>query len=341
MAVAGLSGGETPRHLAPPPAGAVAPLDRPPTFSVVIAAYEAAGTIGAALSSALEQTHPPHEVIVVDDGSEDDLAAAVAPFADRVTLLRQENRGAGPARNTAIAAAGGEFAVILDADDRYRPRRLEALAELATARPDLDMLSTDARLLVGGQAVETFATHTPFAVENQRTAILESCFVGGWPAIRRSRFEAIGGFDESLRIAQDWDCWLRAILDGAVAGFVDEPLYDYVLHGGSLASSRVRSLRERVAMLENAGRNPSLRPEERPALERALRRHRAQAAQGAIEAAAYGDGSRGEAARLVLSRGIGPRARALAALTAAAPSAARRYVPRTVPPEERFGVEAG
>ena len=335
MAAPGLSGG-APRHLAPP--AAVEARGEPPTFSIVIAAYEAAATIGTALSSAFEQTHPPHEVIVVDDGSEDDLAAALAPFSGRVTVLRQENRGAGPARNTATAAASGEFVVILDADDRYHPRRLQALAELAMERPDLDMLSTDTRLLVGEREVGTFSTYTPFAVEDQRGAIFASCFVGGWPAVRRTRFNEVGGFDESLRIAQDWDCWLRMILAGAKAGFVDEPLYDYFLHGGSLASSRLASLRERVTMLENAARNPCLRPQDRPALQRALRQHRIEAARATVEAVVHGDESRGALPPLAVSPGLGPRMRALALLAAVAPPLARRVVPQVAPPEQRFEV---
>jgi GT2 family glycosyltransferase len=337
MAAAGVS--EAPRHLAPPAAEQLAPLGEPPSFSIVIAAYEAAATIAAALDSALEQTLPAHEVIVVDDGSKDDLEGALEPFAGKITVLRQENRGAGPARNTAVAAASGEFVTILDADDRYHPGRLAALAGLAMERPDLDLLCTDARLLVEGRPVGTFAAQTPFAVADQRGAIFESCFVGGWPAVRRASFNAVGGFDESLRIAQDWDCWLRVILAGAQAGFVDEPLYDYFLHGGSLASSRLASLWERVTMLENAGRNPALRAEDRPALARALRRHRAQAARATIEAAVYGDAPRAGLPRLAASRGLGLRMRALALAGAAAPALARRFVPRVAPPEQRF--EAG
>jgi GT2 family glycosyltransferase len=333
--------GERPRYLAPPAATAVEPLAEPPTFSVIVAAYEAAATIGAALASALEQTVPPHEVIVVDDGSKDDLDAALKPFAGRITVLRQENKGAGPARNAAVAAASGEFVTILDADDRYHPGRLQELAALAMERPDLDLIGTDARLLIEGREVGTFSAHNPFASEGQRAAIFASCFVGGWPAVRRARFNAVGGFDESLRIAQDWDCWLRVILAGAKAGFVDAPLYDYFLHGGSLASSRLASLWERVTMLENAERNPSLRADDRPALAAALRRHRAQAARATIEAAVHGETPRAQLPRLALSRGLGPRIRTLAAVAAVAPPLARRVVPRVPPPEERFEVPAG
>jgi GT2 family glycosyltransferase len=314
----------------------VEPLAEPPTFSIVIAAYEAAGTIERAVRSALEQTAPAHEVIVVDDGSRDDLAGALATFGEPVRLIRQENRGAGAARNTAAAAASGEFIAILDADDAYHPRRLEALAELHRSRPELDLITTDARLIVGGKETGTFAAYTPFVWEGQRTAIFEACFVGGWPAIRRSRFEAIGGFDEKLRIAQDWDCWLRAILDGAQAGFVEEPYYDYSVHEGSLSASRAPSLWERASMLEKAAANPSLREEERPALERALKMHRSRAVMADVQAALYGSAPRLRLARHALARRLEPKVRETALLAAAAPPLARRFVREDRPAEERL-----
>lgn len=307
-----------------------------PNFSIVIAAYEAAETIGRAVRSALEQTAPAAEVIVVDDGSRDDLAGALAPFTEQVTLIRQENRGAGAARNAAAAAARSEFIVVLDSDDAYHPRRLEALGELARARPELDLITTDARLVVNGEAAGTFAAYTPFVAENQRTAIFESCFLGGWPAIRLSRFRAIGGFDETLKIAQDWDCWLRAILDGAEAGFVEQPYYDYHVHADSLSSSRADSLWERARMLEKAARNPALRPEERPALERALRMHRSRAVEAETQAAIYGGGARGRLARLAAAPRLERRARVGAALGLLAPPLARRLVPEDRPAEERL-----
>ena len=109
-----------------------------------MAAFQAAETIGEAVESALAQTLPPHEIIICDDGSTDDIGGAIARFGERVRLLRQEHRGPGAAKQTASEAASGEFVVVLDADDTFHPRRLEALGEAAAARPDLDLLTTDA-----------------------------------------------------------------------------------------------------------------------------------------------------------------------------------------------------
>ncbi len=325
------------RFLAPPPAPSLVPSPEPPRFSIVITAYEAAATIAGAVRSALDQTHPAHEVIVVDDGSADDLRGALEPFGERISLVRKENGGGASARNAGAAAASGEFMAILDADDAYAPGRLQALAALAVERPDLDLLATDARFLVDGAAVGTFLEHNRFPTVDQREAIFRSCFPTGWPAVRLSTLAAVGGFDERRRIAYDWDCWLRMILAGSAVGMVDEPLYDYVLHGGSLASARLASLRERVALLEAAETDPNLRPAERRPLRRALRGHRAAVARTALGMALTEDGDRAAAARIAIAGNADPRTRALALLATVSPTAARRRAAPERSPERRFG----
>jgi len=314
----------------------VAALAEPPSFSILIPTYQAADTVGESIESALAQVHPAHEVIVVDDGSTDDLDAALRPFEDRIELVRKENGGGASALNAGAAAASGEFVAILDADDAYDPHRIEALAELARVRPDLDLITTDARFLVGGREVGSFLAENPFATRDQRLAIFESCFVGGWPAIRRERLRAIGGFDESLRTGYDWDCWIRLLLGGVRAGLVARPYYEYRLHPGSLTGSRLSSLWDRVRLLEEAARNPLLREDERPALERAIRRHRSRAVIAEARAKADGEAPYARPGRLALARGIEPKARVAALLAACAPPLARRLLPEDRSAEQRL-----
>jgi hypothetical protein len=314
--------------IVPPPAAPLEALAVPPKFSIVIPAYQAVETIGGALESALAQTRPAHEVIVVDDGSTDDLSAALAPYEERINLISKGNGGVASARNAGFAAASGDFMAVLDADDRFHPRRLEALAALALARPDLDLITTDTRFIVDGRPSGTFREANPFAVEEQRTAIFGSCFVGGWPAVRIERLRDLGGFDERLSQGEDWDCWLRLILDGSAAGLVDRPYYDYVIRQGSLTSDREASLWARVALLEKAASNPALQEADRPALKRAYSVHRARAVDAEVNAVLGGGGSRGKLARLAVSAGVETRTRALAGLTALAPALVRRLRPR-------------
>jgi glycosyltransferase involved in cell wall biosynthesis len=329
-----------PRWLAPASPEPVEPLGEPPRFSIVIATYQAADTVARSVESALAQTNPAHEVIVVDDGSSDHPEKVLEPFADRITLVRKENGGGASALNAGMETASGDFLAILDADDAYDPRRLEALAGLARERPDLDLITTDARFVVDEDEGGTFATYTPFVVEDQRTAIFESCFVGGWPAIRLSRLKEVGGFDEGLRTGYDWDCWARLLLDGSRAGMATDPYYRYYLHAGSLTKSRASSLWDRATLLEKALRNPALRADERPPLESAIRMHRSRATVAEAQDAIYGSGPRRRLARRAFVPRIRPRARLTALLAAAAPPLARHLVPPDRSAEDRVRQES-
>jgi glycosyltransferase involved in cell wall biosynthesis len=219
----------------------------------------------------LGQTTPAHEVIVCDDGSTDAPEAALEGFGDQVVLLRKRNGGGASALNHALAAATGDFVAILDADDFYDPDRTTAIGAAAASRPDLDIVTTDAWLDRDGVRVGTYSTANPFAVSRQRAAILSTCFPGGWPAVRRTRLLEAGGWDESYRVAYDWECWLRLILAGSLVGMVDAPLMTYHVHEGSLSADKLVSLQERLRLLRAVDAR-SLSPDERQARGRAVAR---------------------------------------------------------------------
>lgn len=111
--------------------------DTSDNISVVIPAYNAAGTIGRALDSVIAQTHPAREIIVVDDGSTDRTAQVVSEYGGRVEYLYQDNAGPGAARNAGIRAARGEWIAFLDADDEWLPHRLALQVDLLGRHPDL------------------------------------------------------------------------------------------------------------------------------------------------------------------------------------------------------------
>jgi len=302
-----------------------------PSFAVVIPAYEAAATIGAAIESLRAQTSPPAEIIVCDDGSNDNLDGALEPYRDIVTLVVGEHRGVAAARNELLRAASAEFVVPLDADDVYAPTRLQRLGELAAAQPELDLLSTDAVFVSDGQANGRFNEKTPFAFEDQPGAILDRCFLI-CPAMRRERLLEIGGYDERLRTAEDWDVCIRLILSGSAAGLVDEPLLEYRLGRRSLTASRVATLQERVYMLEKVLTTPDIAPSLRNSAARAVSHHRARALeQAAREAVTEG---RADARRHLLdvarSGDVGWRSRVAAAVSSFAPLRARRLIEATL-----------
>ena len=190
------------------------------------------------------------------------------PFGDRIVYLRKENGGESSAKNAAARAASGEFVVLLDADDVYLPERLEALGQLASARPDLDILTTDAFVEAGGETVRrVYADASRFELGNQRRAILSGNFIHGHCAIRRESFLAVGGFDESIRFTADWDCWIRLILGGARAGLVYEPLRGLPdLEGTQLVPRRLRE--GHVQTLAKTAARDDLDSDERQVLER-------------------------------------------------------------------------
>ena len=281
-----------------------------PSFSVVIAAYQAAETVGEAIESALAQTLPALEVIVVDDGSSDGTAAALEPYAPKIRSLRQDHRGVASAWNAALEVARADFFAVLGADDAYLPQRLEALASLAVARPDLDVLCTDLVYEVDGAEAGRFGETCPFELHDQRAAILSRCFCAA-PAVRRATLTSVGGFRESMRTGSDWENAIRLVHSGARAGLVDEPLYRYRIRRDSLTGDRVGALRERISFLERLGRELELSEGERATLRRSVARQRASLALAEAEVA-------------VRSRSRDARRRALgAAATASVPLPAR------------------
>jgi Glycosyl transferase family 2 len=314
------------RILAPPPPDGLEPGPEP-SFSVVIAAYNVAGFVGEAVASALGQTRPPSEVVVCDDGSEDDIEGALRPFLDRIVLLRQKNAGEAAAKNAGARVASADFVAFLDADDVYLPDRLEALAALAATRPDLDVLTTDAVLEVDGEPVRRCYTHElPFEADDQRAAILTRNFVFGLAAVRCGRFGAAGGFDESLRYATDWDLWARLILDGARVGAVMEPLARYRLREGSLSGARASLIAGRVGVLEKAAEHASLSSAERRVVADSIALERRRLALAEARAALAGELPRPRRRSLAVAfgGGHGARTRLKALAASVAPRAAGR-----------------
>jgi GT2 family glycosyltransferase len=321
--------------LAPPPAQPVTPLGAPPSFSIAIAAYQAAETIGDAVESALAQTVSPREVVVCDDGSTDDLIGALAPFRGRILFVQlPENRGEAAAKNAAAAKTTADFVAFLDADDLYYPDRLEALGELAAARPDLDVLTTNADLEVDGAVVGRYYPDVAtFPRDDQPLGVVAgNSAIFGAAAVRRATFVSAGGLYEELRTSDDWDLWLRLVLSGSRIGLVDEPLYRYRVHERGTSADLVRGWRDCVRALERAAAlvdqsgNEQLREE----LESSLAYHRSAAMLTEAEAALRTRSGEGRARSWAVAAGGGfsPQTRVKAAFAAAFPGTARRLLVR-------------
>ncbi len=302
----------------------------PPSLSVVIPYYGGEHVIRDAVQSALDQTLKPDEIVICDDGSPDDLQAALGALCAEVRIVRQENGGIAAAMNTAARAATGEVLVQLDQDDAFMPRRLEAIAATLAARPDIEIVATDALIEQDGERVINLAAVSPFSAVDQRTAILERCFLL-WPAIRRSSLLAVGGYDESFTVMQDWECFIRLVLAGAATAFVHEPLYRWRLTPGSSSSlDRVANVQALVRMTSKTLAGAKLDPDERATAESLLASRRdwlaRERARQAIQMRARD--ARRRSLSLLLDRGCDRATRAKAAVGLLSPGLARSLMRR-------------
>jgi Glycosyl transferase family 2 len=313
----------------PEPTGAVTPAE-PPRLSVMITYYRGEDVIADAVRSVLEQTVQPYEIVICDDGSPDDLDAGLGDLKDRVKIVRKENGGTGSALNAAAGAASGDYVVQLDVDDVFMSRRLEAISAVLAARPDVDIVSSDAAVEMEGVRVTTIGEVDPYPSTDQRQAMLTGCtFL--WPAVRRSLVLEAGGWDESFKAIEDWDCWLRLVLAGAVVAYVREPLYSWRLTAGSRSSSsQVLRVEDVVHLTEKALASSPLDAAERRLAESLLGDRRRwlirEQARQAIETGS--PGARGLSLRLMLGGGFDPATRVKAAVGVLSPALAGRFMER-------------
>ncbi|HYF21210.1 MAG TPA: glycosyltransferase family A protein [Ramlibacter sp.] len=218
-------------------------------FSVVIPLYNKVRYVHSALRSVLAQTLPPHEVIVVDDGSRDGSAEAVESFADpRVRLVRQANGGVSRARNRGIAEATGDWIAFLDADDWYHPEMLSALAQAHQASPDANLLGAQFRTiphLLGADPDPWPVTESFFEVEvvdDLRQRWMRTApFCSSSVAIRASLLRSMQPcFVEGDFHGEDLDLWFRVGDTGPVA-IVNAPFAAVRVLPDSLSRSHPRA----------------------------------------------------------------------------------------------------
>ena len=231
-----------------------------PLISVVIPCYKQAHYLGDALRSVLAQTHTDLEVIVVDDGSPDDVASVVAEFSHdpRVRLIQQTNRGVSAARNRGIEESKGTHLNFLDADDWLAPTKLEEQARILDEHDDIGFVYCDYVYVYEdgeegpGESVLTGRA----SVESEALSgdIFPSLMAGGYftshtVLIRRGVLDDIGYFDESLSRWEDWDLWVRAAGGGHLAYYLDKKLAHYRKHAESATKhQQVRDAHRLVAL---------------------------------------------------------------------------------------------
>jgi glycosyltransferase involved in cell wall biosynthesis len=191
--------------------------------------------IGRAVESVLAQTHPSMQCVVVDDGSNDETRTVLASFGTRIEVVHQDHHGVSAARNAALARARGSFVALLDADDRWHPRKIEVQLAFMKQKVHLGCSGCGLEHIAPGRPVDrTPGKRNAFDPrETLRLVALRKFWVtgsGSGAMIRRTVLDKVGVFDESLEAAEDWDLWLR-IAAASTIDNVPEVLVSIHRHG--------------------------------------------------------------------------------------------------------------
>ncbi len=196
-----------------------------PEASVIIPTYNRRAMLLEAVDSVVAQSATAFELIVIDDGSTDGTAEHLARLAKtiRIEIDRIDHRGPAAARNRGVAIARAPLIAFLDSDDLWSPTKLERQLAFMRANPGCAISQTDEIWIRNGRRVNPGLRHRKRAgdifVDSLRTCLISMSAT----IMRTDLFRSLGGFDEIMAAAEDYDLWLRILIDHE-AGLLDEPL---------------------------------------------------------------------------------------------------------------------
>ena len=229
--------------------------------SVVIPAYNALATLERAIDSVLGQSRPAAQIVVVDDGSGEDLGSIRERYAGRVEWIRQPNAGAAAARNRGIEAASGNLIAFLDADDYWEPEKLARQVRLFRQHPHLGLCCGRYFEEAPGRARRPASG----SIRNQprldevvrhvgRDAFEAGCCVWTGTVVVRRELLQSARFRSGLEPAEDRDLWIR-LIQAAPSMHLGEPLATAVLEPGSLSRTQIdRDCRNMLRIVERSRR---------------------------------------------------------------------------------------
>ncbi|HEV2733457.1 MAG TPA: glycosyltransferase family A protein, partial [Longimicrobiaceae bacterium] len=201
----------------------------PPAVSVIVPVYNTAEFVADALDSILAQTRSDYEILVVNDGSPDTelLERVLEPYAGRIRYLRQENAGVSTARNHALGVARGRYVAMLDSDDRWHPEYLASQVAVLEADPSVHVVYPDA-IRFGGGPEQRYSEQYPLGGDITFARVLaRECQVYGGVTARVDAIVAAGMYDPELRLAEDFELWLRILHRGGRIVYNDRVLAYY------------------------------------------------------------------------------------------------------------------
>ena len=195
-----------------------------PLVSIIIPCFNDAQYIEQAVNSALNQTYTNKEILVVDDGSNEETKAVLKKLEPKLTkLITQENKGQSAARNVGIEQAKGEYILVLDSDDFFEPTFCEKAINIFTSDIETKIVSCSANLILYNGTITHF--------EPQGGTIKDFLFfnqVLGTSMFKKEDWAYSGGYDETMRYGfEDWEFFIRILINGGVAKVIKETLYNY------------------------------------------------------------------------------------------------------------------
>ena len=273
--------------------------DPAPRVAVIVPAYGVAHLVGEALNSLRAQTLADWECVVIDDGAPDDVAGAVEPYlADpRIRFLATDNHGVSAARNRAIAECTAPLVTLLDGDDLLRPTYLAETVAVLERDPDARLVTCNARIF-GAVPSERLCVSTPQGhgdgVRGTLTDVLDRSFnvyIGS--TFRRADFARVVGFDTRMAQSEDFDFWVRLMLLGGHAHYIDDVLAEYRVRPGSASAIGERMLMGNIRVYEKALATLDGRPEADLVRELIGEQRQALAFEHAVDRIIDGDTRRG------------------------------------------------
>jgi len=195
------------------------------TVSVVIPTFNRCDLLCTAIESVLNQTLKPNQIIVVDDGSEDNTATIVAKHFPTVELIQQSNHGVSHARNRGIEAADTDWVAFLDSDDRWFKNKLAVQMSAINASPAYRLCHCDEHWIRNGRRVNPMNKHQKRGGDIFKHCLPLCAISPSAAIIHQSVFDEVGVFDESLPACEDYDLWLRICASNPVL-FVDTALLE-------------------------------------------------------------------------------------------------------------------
>jgi len=222
-----------------------------PSISVVIPTLDRRCKLPWTLNSVLNQTLPPDEIIVVDNGSTDGTSTMLKTDYPDVTCIQEAKRGVSAARNKGILFASGVWIALLDSDDTWHPSKLEEQLKANRNNPGYRLIHTDEHWYKRGKRVNQLMKHQKRGGYIFKDCLKLCCISPSSVLIEKSLFQEIGQFDEDLPVCEDYDLWLRVSAKEPIL-YVDQPLT--IKHGGheDQLSKRYWGMdRFRIKSLEN------------------------------------------------------------------------------------------